>query len=96
MFEKIRPLGDRVLIKCMESEERTESGLYIPAAAQEKPQKGKVIAVGAGRKDKNGQITPLDVKVDDIVYFSKYAGNTLGDDNKYLLVREDEILGIFE
>jgi chaperonin GroES len=94
MFEKIRPLGDRVLVRRMESEEKTKSGLFIPDAAKEKPQKGAVIAVGAGRKNKDGQLIPVDVKVDDIVYFSKYAGTETDED--YLIIREDEILGVFE
>jgi len=94
MFERIRPLGDRVLVKRMESEEKTKSGLFIPDAAKEKPQKGAVIAVGSGRKDKDGHSIPLDVKVDDVIYFSKYAGTEA--DEEYLIIREDEILGVFE
>lgn len=91
--DKFRPLGDRVLVKRLESEEKTASGLYIPDAAKEKPQKGIVIAVGAG-KAHEGSITPLTVKADDIVFFGKYSGTEAGED--YLIMREDEILGIVE
>lgn len=94
MFEKIRPLGDRVLVKRVAGQEKTESGLFIPDAAQEKTQKGAVVAVGAGRRDKEGKLVPMDVKVNDFVYFGKYAGTEAGED--YLIIREDDILGIFE
>ncbi len=93
MFEKFRPLGDRVLIKLLEGEEKTASGIYLPDTAKEKPQTGKVIAVGQGRTFE-GKTTPLSVRVDDVVYFGKYAGTNAGED--YLIVREDDILGIVE
>lgn len=91
--ERFRPLGDRVLVKRLDSEEKTTSGLYIPDAAKEKPQKGIIIAVGTG-KTHEGTTTPLTVKTDDIVFFGKYSGTDAGDD--YLIMREDEILGIVE
>ncbi len=94
MFQKFRPLGDRVLIRRLEGEEKTESGIIIPEAAKEKAQTGLVIAVGAGQRDANGNIVPLSVKVDDTVYFGKYAGTEASDD--HLIIREDEILGIVE
>ena len=93
MFEKFRPLGDRILIKRLEGEDKTASGIYLPDAAKEKPQTGIVIAVGPGRTHE-GKITPLAVKVNDIVYFGKYAGADAGQD--HLIVREDDILGIVE
>lgn len=94
MFEKFRPLGDRVLVKRVQGEEKTASGLIIPDAAKEKAQTGKIIAVGTGRKDTHGVAMPLDVKVGDTIYFGKYAGTETGDD--HLIVREDEILGVIE
>ncbi|MCX5922450.1 MAG: co-chaperone GroES [Candidatus Dependentiae bacterium] len=94
MFEKFRPLGDRVLVARVEDQEKTAGGIYIPDAAREKAQTGKVIAVGTGRIDTTGKVTPLHVAVGDLVYFGKYSGTEAGKD--YLIVREDEILGIIE
>lgn len=94
MFEKLKPLGDRVLVKRIEAEERTASGLYIPEGAKEKAQTGAVIAVGAGRRDVTGNLLPMAVKVGDMVYFGKYSGTEAGKD--YLIVKEDEILGVVE
>jgi chaperonin GroES len=93
MFEKFRPLGDRVLIQRLEGEEKTESGIIIPDAAKEKPQTGRVIATGPGRASE-GTIVPLTVRVNDIVYFGKYAGTDAGKD--HIILREDDILGIVE
>jgi len=95
MFEKFRPLGDRVLIKRLEGEEKTAGGIIIPDAAKEKAQTGKVIAVGAGRRDATGNMIALDVNVNDVVYFGKYAGTELADKD-HLIIREDEILGVVE
>lgn len=94
MFQKIRPLGDRVLVKRVDSEETTASGLIIPESAKEKAQTGAILAVGPGRKDKDGRTMPIDVKVGDIVYFGKYAGTEAGDN--HLIIKEDEILGVIE
>ncbi len=94
MFDKIRPLGDRVLVKRVPTEERTASGLFIPEAAKEKAQMGAVMAVGAGRKDKDGRVFPLDVQVNDIIFFGKYAGTDAGDE--FLIIKEDEILGVVQ
>lgn len=94
MVEKLKPLGDRVLVKRLESEERTAGGIIIPDAAKEKAQMGKVVAVGAGRKDEQGKRINMDVKPDDVVYFGKYAGTET--DKDYLIIREDEILGVIE
>ena len=93
MFQNFRPLGDRVLIKLVEQEQKTTSGIIIPDAAKEKPQTGKVVAVGQGRI-LEGKLMPLAVKTGDIVYVGKYAGTDAGDDHR--IVREDDILGIIE
>lgn len=94
MFEKIRPLGDRVLIQRVEEQNTTAGGIIIPDAAKEKAQTGKVVAVGGGKLDNTGKVIPMHVKVGDIVYYGKYAGTEAGKD--FLIVREDEILGIVE
>ncbi len=94
MFQKFRPLGDRVLIKRLEGEDKTESGIIIPDAAKEKAQTGSVVAVGAGRRDTNGNVAPLSVKIGDTVYFGKYSGTEAGDE--HIIIREDEILGVVE
>lgn len=93
MFERFRPLGDRVLLKRRKNE-TTESGIIIPEAAQEEAQTGEIIAVGAGRRDTKGDMIPLAVKAGDVVYFGKYAGTKAGDD--FLIIREEEILGIVD
>lgn len=94
MIEKIKPLGDRVLVKRMGSEEKTASGLIIPDTAKEKAQIGKVIAVGGGRRDQDGKLIPVAVKIGDRVYFGKYSGTEAGEE--YLIIREEEILGLIE
>ncbi len=94
MFERIKPLGDRVLVKRIEGEEKTAGGLIIPDAAKEKAQIGTVLAVGNGRKDTHGNTIPMEVRVGDKIYFGKYAGTEAGSD--HLIVREEEILGIVE
>jgi chaperonin GroES len=92
MVEKLRPLHDRVLIKRLESEERTASGIYIPDAAKEKTQTGTVIATGPGRIAPDGKIIAMSVKQGDTVFFGKYAG--VEADQEYIIVKEDEILGV--
>jgi chaperonin GroES len=94
MFEKFKPLGDRVLVKRLEGEEKTKGGIIIPEAAKEKAQTGKVIAIGTGRKDTAGNVVPLEVRVGDVIYFGKYAGTEA--DNDHLIIREDEILGVIQ
>jgi len=94
MLPKIRPLYDRVLVKRLETEEKTEGGIIIPDTAKEKGQTGKVVAVGTGRLSKDGKVTPLQVKEGNVIYFGKYSGTDLGED--HLIIREDEILGIVE
>lgn len=89
---KIRPLGDRVVVKRLADEEKTETGIFIPTSAQEKAQTGEVVAIGTGRKDEKGISIPLQVKVGEVVYFGKYAGIKFGEDE--LILKEDEILGV--
>jgi chaperonin GroES len=94
---KIRPLNDRILVERLEEEEKTQGGIIIPDSAKEKPAEGKVIAVGKGKKNEKGEVTPLDVKEGDRVLFGKYSGTEVkvgGMD--YLIMREDDVLGIIE
>lgn len=94
---KFRPLHDRVLVKRIEAEERTASGLVIPDSAKEKPQQGEVIAVGPGRRLKNGEITALKVEPGQLVLFGKYAGDEVKLDGvAHLILREDDILAVIE
>jgi chaperonin GroES len=94
---KIRPLGDRVLIKRIKEEEKTKGGIIIPDTAKEKPQEGKVIAVGKGKVNEDGKVTPLDVKAGDRILFGKYSGTEVKlDGEEHLILREDDILGILE
>ncbi|HEY9159656.1 MAG TPA: co-chaperone GroES [Desulfomonilia bacterium] len=94
---KIRPLQDRVLVKRLEEEEKTKGGIIIPDTAKEKPQMGKVIAAGNGKKTEDGKIVPLDVKTGDKILFSKYAGTEVKvEGDELLIMREDDILGIVE
>ena len=95
---KIRPLQDRVLVKRIEDEiEKTKGGIIIPDTAKEKPQHGKVIAVGKGKVGEDGKVTPLDVKVGDKILFGKYAGSEIKiDGDEHLIMREEDILGIIE
>ncbi len=94
---KLKPLSDRVVVKPMEAEEKTASGIYLPDAAKEKPTKGKVISVGPGKTDDNGARMALNVKAGDTVYYGKYSGNEIEmDGDKYVILRETEILGVLE
>ena len=94
---KIRPLNDRVLVLRIEEEEKTSGGIIIPDTAKEKPQEGKVIAVGSGKMSENGGRLPLDVKAGDRVLFGKYAGTEVKVEGKELLVmREDDILAVLQ
>ena len=93
----IRPLGDRVLIKRVAEEEKSKGGIIIPDTAKEKPQEGKVIAVGKGKRDDDGKVTPLDVKKGDRILFGKYSGSDIKlDQDEFLIMREDEVLGILD
>ena len=94
---KIRPLQDRVIVKRVEEEEKSKGGIIIPDTAKEKPQEGKVVAVGKGKANDDGKITPLDVKVNDRILFGKYSGAEINfDGEEHLIMREDDILGIIE
>jgi chaperonin GroES len=94
---KIRPLGDRILVKRIEEEDKTSGGIIIPDSAKEKPQEGKVIAVGKGRRLDDGKLQPLDVKRGNRVLFSKYAGTEVTiEGEEHLIIREDDVLGIAE
>ena len=94
---KLRPLHDRILIKRVEEKETVKGGIIIPDSAKEKPQEGEVVAVGNGKKTEDGKLIPLDVKAGDRVLFGKYSGNDIKiDDQEYLILREDEILGVLE
>jgi chaperonin GroES len=94
MVDKIRPLQDRVLVKRLEHEEKSEGGLYIPDVAKEKAQTGKVVAVGKGKVLNDGTVLTMSVKVGDVVFLPKYAGTEANKD--HIIIREDEILGIVE
>ena len=91
----LRPLHDRILVERLEEEEQKVGGIIIPDSAKEKPQQGKVIAVGAGKADKDGKRIPLDVKDGDTILFGKYSGQEIKvDGNEYLIMREDEVLAV--
>src|SRR5712691_10195994 len=90
---KIRPLYDRIVVKRIDEQETTRSGIIIPDSAQEKPQEAEVIAIGHGKRLENGELVALDVKVGDRILFGKYTGNEIRlDDEEYLILREEEIL----
>jgi len=94
---KIRPLSDRVLVVRIEEKVKTTGGIIIPDTAKEKPQEGKIAAVGPGKRDENGKRIPLELKKGDHVLFGKYAGNEIKIDGvEYLIMREDDILSIIE
>ena len=94
---KVRPLHDRIIVQRIEESEQRVGGIIIPDTAKEKPQQGKVVAVGKGRIEKDGKVTPLDVKAGDTVLFGKYAGQEIKIDGKELLIiREEEVLGVIE
>ena len=92
---KFRPLHDRVLVESLESEEKTAGGIIIPDTAKEKPQEGKVIAVGPGAKTEDGKIIPMDVKIGDRVLFGKWSGTEVKIDGKeYSIMKESDIMGV--
>jgi chaperonin GroES len=94
---KLRPLQDRILVKRIEEQEKTAGGIYIPDTAKEKPVMGQVVSVGKGKKGEDGKVIPLDVKPGDKVLFGKYSGNEVKvEAEEYLIMREDDILGIIE
>lgn len=92
-----KPLKDRVLVKYSEEPEKSSGGIYIPDTAKEKPQKGEVVAVGAGKVTEDGKLQKMEIKVGDVVLFEKYSGSKINiEDTEYLIIREDDILGIVE
>ena len=94
---KIRPLQDRVIVKRLEEEEKTKGGIIIPDTAKEKPQEGKVIAVGKGKMTEDGKVIPLDVKAGDKILFGKYSGTEVKiEGEEHLIMREEDILGVIE
>ena len=94
---KLKPLNDRVLVKRLESEEKTAGGLYIPDTAKEKPSRGVVVAAGPGKRADDGKLIAMTVKANDTVLFSKYAGTEIKlDGEEHLVMREDDILAVIE
>ncbi|MBE23969.1 MAG: co-chaperone GroES [Rhodospirillaceae bacterium] len=94
---KIRPLHDRVMVRRVEEDERSSGGIIIPDTAKEKPMQGKVVAVGAGARDDNGKVVPLDVKKGDTILFGKWSGTEVTVKNEELLImKESDIMGIIE
>jgi chaperonin GroES len=97
MSMALRPLHDRILVQRTEEEEQKVGGIIIPDSAKEKPQQGKVVAVGAGKADKDGKRIALDVKAGDVILFGKYSGQEVKVDGEdYLIMREDEVLAVVE
>ena len=98
MATKIRPLHDRLIVKRLEDQEqRSAGGIIIPDTAKEKPQEGKVLAVGAGKKNEEGKRTPLDVKAGDRILFGKYSGSDIKiDGEEHLILREEDVLAVLE
>lgn len=95
MSLKMRPLADRVIIEPSEGDEKTASGILLPETAKEKPQQGKILAAGPGRRDEDGKLIPMDVQVDDTVLYAKYAGTEVKVDGKKLLIlKESDILAV--
>ncbi len=93
----VKPLQDRILVRRIEEVEKTRGGLFIPDSAKERPLEGKVIAVGAGKRNEDGKLFELDVKAGDRILFGKYAGTEIKVDGvEHIIVREDEVLGILE
>ena len=94
---KIRPLGDRILVKRIQEEEKTKGGIIIPDTAKEKPQEGRVVAVGKGKMTEDGKLLAPDVKAGDRILFGKYAGSEIKlEGEEHLILREDDILGVLE
>ena len=97
MTANVTPLHDRILVTRLEAKEVEKSGIIIPDTAKEKPQEGAVVAVGSGKKEKDGKVVPLDVKAGDRILFGKYSGTEIQlDGQEYLIIREEEVLGIIE
>jgi chaperonin GroES len=94
---RIRPLYDRIVVKCIEEQETVKGGIIIPDTAKEKPQEGEVVAVGKGKRLEDGKLAPLDVQVGDRILFGKYTGSEVKvDEEEFLIMREDDVLGVIE
>ncbi len=94
---KFRPLYDRILVERVESEEVTKGGIILPDTAKEKPQQGKIIAVGSGKRTDDGKIIPLELKAGDTILFGKYSGSEIKiEGTEYLIMKEDDVLGLVE
>ncbi len=94
---KIRPLQDRVIVKRLDEEQKTSSGIIIPDTAKEKPSKGTIVAAGPGKRNEDGKLIALDVKAGDVVLFAKYAGTEVKvEGDELLIMREDDIMGVIE
>ncbi len=94
---KLRPLGDRIVIEPLEAEEKTKGGIILPDTAKEKPQEGKVVAVGKGKTDDSGKLIPMEVKVGDKILYGKYAGTEITIEGKeYIILREEDVLAVVE
>ena len=94
---KFRPLYDRILVERVESEEISKGGIIVPDSAKEKPQQGKVIAIGHGKRLEDGTLIPLEVKAGDTILFGKYSGSEIKiEGNEYLIMKEDDVLGLLE
>ncbi|MEH0019064.1 MAG: co-chaperone GroES [Desulfobacter sp.] len=93
----LRPLSDRILVERVEEDEKTKGGIIIPDTAKEKPAEGKVVATGNGRMGEDGKLLPMDVKVGDRILFSKYGGTDVKiDGTDYLIMRQDDVLGVID
>ncbi len=92
---KLKPLGDRVLIKALEAKEKTKGGIVLPDTVKEKPQEGKIVAIGEGKRGDDGKLIPVSLKVGDKVLYGKYSGTEVTvDEEEYLIVKEDDVLGV--
>jgi chaperonin GroES len=97
MAIKLKPLADRVIVKQVEAEEKTKSGIYLPDAAKEKPTQGKVIAVGPGKLDDKGKRMEIGLRNGDVIYYGKYSGTEVEVNNeKFVILRESDVLGVLE
>lgn len=94
---KLRPLGDRIVVEPLEAEAKTKGGIILPDTAKEKPQEGKIVAVGKGKLDDAGKVIPMEVQMGDKILYGKYAGNeVMIDDKEYMILREDDVLAVIE
>ncbi|MCK9266361.1 co-chaperone GroES [bacterium] len=94
---KIRPLGDRIVVEPLEAVEKTKGGIILPDSAKEKPQEGKIVAIGKGKTDDSGKVIEMEVKVGDKVLYGKYAGTEINIDNvEYMILREEDVLAVID